>query len=363
VLGSSEGSILESEEAINVISNAKELSIEINKKQAIAAKTEAKIDQTREGYRPIAVHVAWLFFNISELCNIEPMYQYSLTWYIMLFNHTIDNADKSDKLEVRLDNLNKFFTYFLYCMICRSLFEKDKLLFAFTLCGTILQYQNKMDAGEYRFLITGGVADKDPPPNTIAWQTDKLWEEQCRLERLNEHFAGYSDHFEKNADQYKHIYDSAEPQNELLPEPWRSKLSTFQKLLMLRTLRPDKLVSALTLYVIEAMGQKYVEPPPFDLQNSYNDSSCFTPLVFVLSPGSDPMAAMLKFAENMHVNMETLSLGQGQGPKAEKLIETARQVGSWVVLQNCHLAVSWMTTLERICEGITLDLLVPLLAA
>lgn len=96
---------------------------------------------------------------------------------------------------------------------------------------------------------------------------------------------------------------------------------------------------AVPRYVVEAMGQKYVEPPPFDLQKSYNDSSCITPLIFVLSPGSDPMAAMLKFADTMHVQMETLSLGQGQGPKAERLIETARASGSWVVLQNCHLAV------------------------
>jgi dynein heavy chain len=53
--------------------------------------------------------------------------------------------------------------------------------------------------------------------------------------------------------------------------------------------------------------------------------------------------------------METLSLGQGQGPKAERLIEAARSSGSWVVLQNCHLAVSWMTTLERLCEGVTAE--------
>jgi hypothetical protein len=44
------------------------------------------------------------------------------------------------------------------------------------------------------------------------------------------------------------------------------------------------------------------------------------------------------------------SRGQGQGVKAERLIAGALVTGTWVILQNCHLAVSWMTTLDRICE-------------
>ena len=98
------------------------------------------------------------------------------------------------------------------------------------------------------------------------------------------------------------------------------------------------------------MGRKFIEPPPFDLEQCYNDSTCFTPLVFVLSPGSDPMDGLLKYSEAKSIKLESLSLGQGQGVKAEKLIADATKSGSWVVLQNCHLAVSWMTTLDRICE-------------
>jgi dynein heavy chain len=70
-----------------------------------------------------------------------------------------------------------------------------------------------------------------------------------------------------------------------------------------------------------------------------------TPLIFILSPGSDPFASLNSFSIQKKKAISSISLGQGQGPLAQKMIADGQKNGDWVVLQNCHLAVTWMPTL------------------
>ncbi len=50
-------------------------------------------------------------------------------------------------------------------------------------------------------------------------------------------------------------------------------------------------------FVADVLGPRFVDPPPLDLPASFRESSPAVPLIFVLSSGADPMADLLKLAE------------------------------------------------------------------
>lgn len=98
------------------------------------------------------------------------------------------------------------------------------------------------------------------------------------------------------------------------------------------------------------MGKFYVESPSTAMDVIFPELSTSTPLIFVLTQGADPTSILFTFAAKMEFQdkLNTISLGQGQGPKATAIIQMACTDGEWVMLQNCHLARSWMPTLEKI---------------
>ena len=107
----------------------------------------------------------------------------------------------------------------------------------------------------------------------------------------------------------------------------------------------------------------YIEGLPLDLVALHDEASCYVPMITLLSTGSDPTGKINDLARKRKKSVLGISMGQGQEPAARKLVQQGMAQGSWVLLQNCHLATSWMPQLEALVEerkasveGLTRDL-------
>ena len=292
IMSSSSGNILEDETAITTLKVSKTLSDEITIKQIAAEETEKNINSVRKSYSPVAYSSQILFFCIADLANVESVYQYSLTWFIGLFVASIRNSDKGRDLAKRLENLDGYFAYSLYRNVCRSLLERDKLLFSFLLTTRIMGSKGEIDPQEWSFLLTGGMGTENHHPNPAPeWLNAKRWDAVCRLSDI-QRFSKFKEDFSQNIEEWKKIYDSLTPQDEPLPGMFATE-DGLGRLCALRTIRPDKVVMAVQKYISLKMGSKYVKPPPFDLQVCHEDSSSVVPLVLILSAGTSTVLSLM----------------------------------------------------------------------
>ncbi|KAK2860339.1 hypothetical protein Q7C36_004505 [Tachysurus vachellii] len=359
LLNEATGSLLDDVQLVNTLQTSKVTATEVSEQLQTSEQTEINIDTAREAYRPCAQRASILFFVLNDMGRIDPMYQFSLDAYISLFNLSIEKSDRNPKLEERITNLNDYHTFAVYRYACRGLFERHKLLFSFHMCVKILEVAGKLNMDEYSFFLRGGlVLDKegqmDNPCST--WLTDSNWDNITELDKLA-NFHGIMASFEQYPRDWNLWYTSSEPENAPLPGEWENGCNELQRMLIVRSLRQDRVSFCVTSFIINNLGSRFVEPPVLDMKAVLEDSTTKTPLIFVLSPGVDPTAALLQLADTsgMGPRFQALSLGQGQAPIATRMIKDGVRNGHWVFLANCHLSLSWMPQLDKLVEQLQVE--------
>ncbi|XP_039997326.1 dynein heavy chain 2, axonemal [Xiphias gladius] len=354
LLNEASGSLLDDVQLVNTLQTSKTTATEVSEQLESSEQTEIKIDSAREAYRPCAQRASILFFILNDMGRIDPMYQFSLDAYINLFNLSIEKSKRSHRLEERITNLNDYHTYAVYRYTCRGLFEVHKLLFSFQMCVKILEVAGKLNMDEYNFFLRGGlVLDKEDQMDNpcTSWLADSSWDNITELDKLT-NFHGIMASFEQYPRDWNHWFKSAEPEDATLPGDWENNCNELQKMLVVRSLRQDRVSFCVTSLIVNNIGSRFVEPPVLDMKAVVEESTCRTPLIFVLSPGVDPTGALLQLAEasGMSKHFHAISLGQGQASIAKSMIEEGIKNGHWVFLANCHLSLSWMPDLDKLVE-------------
>jgi hypothetical protein len=103
----------------------------------------------------LSCHKLCVHTRLPLFTNARATSRYSLTWFVKLFLYSIRESNKAKDLSKRLRYLSDHFTYTLYVNVCRSLFEKDKLLFSFLLCSDLMKSRGQLNAKNFMFFLTG----------------------------------------------------------------------------------------------------------------------------------------------------------------------------------------------------------------
>lgn len=377
-LTSSEGSLVDDEELITVLRETKITAESVNEKLQVSALTEKKITLAREEFRAVASRGSILYFLIVEMSNVNVMYQNSLRQFLTIFDNSITKSTKSPITTERINIILRHLTYEVWAFTLRSLYERHKSLFTLMLAMKIDCHRDAISHAEFNAFIKGGASlDLNAvTPKPFKWILDITWLNLVEISRL-EVFSDVLTRIEFSEKEWRTWYEKEKPEKEELPCGYQKSLDVFRKLLLIRSWSPDRTLSQSKTYIAESLGKEYGEAKILDLEVTWLESETRTPLVCLLSIGSDPSPQITALAKQKAIRTSKLdsllfydvlefclmimkdthlltifliipalnlvSMGQGQEFHARKMINEAMNTGGWVLLQNIHLSLSFCT--------------------
>jgi dynein heavy chain len=333
-------------------------------------KTEIDINLAREIYRPVASEGAMLYFLLTKLCTIEHMYQYSLDSFVSYFYKSIDRCVAAEKVLDRVNNLKASLRITIFTMVSRGLFVKHKLIFLAQLTFNLMKRgnlgeENVLNDIHFQFLLRGPRKEGEENPLS-AWLSKAAWESCMALSDLEE-FNKFSQDLQDAAPRFREWFNSMNPETEKLPLDWAGlDRLPFQKMLVVRCLRPDRIAVSLLQFIRELLpnGAEYADcDSAFSsaaiLDNCLSDSTPAVPIYFILSPGANVMGDLDSLAKKYSFipgeSYHNVSMGQGQDVIAMRNLELAHRQGHWVVLNNVHLMPRWLNDLEKKLDEFNLE--------
>jgi dynein heavy chain len=238
----------------------------------------------------------------------------------------------------------------VYNYTSRGLFEKDKLIFASQMTIAVLSLRGEINEVELNFLLR---CPGQPSPSPVDFLTPALWGYVKSISAL-EAFANFDRDIEGSAKRWQKFCESEVPEREKFPGDWKNK-SALQQLCMLRTLRPDRMMNAMAIFIGEQLGTKYTGGGGANFEEDFKETSSSVGVFFILSAGVNPIAGVETLGKKMGYTFDNekfhmVSLGQGQEPIAEEAMRNGAKNGTWVVLENIHLVVKWLAKLEGVME-------------
>ena len=346
-LSNSQGNLLDDAELIDVLAVTKQTSQDVTEKLNIASETNKKITEACEEYRPVAHRATLIYFLIAEFSVVNCMYQTSLAQFNELYLLAIDNSEKATMPSKRIANIIEHMTYAIYLYIQRGLFERHKLLFALMLTNKVLVSAGSVRTDDVDIFLKGGgaleISSVRRKPK--EWIPDAVWLNIVALSNMDA-FRDIADSVFRNDGLWRQWYDQEAPEMAKVPD-YEERLTKFERMCVVKAFREDRTLVAASDYIADGLGSRFVESVPLDMASTWEESHPKCPLICLLSPGADPTKLIEELAKKKKMKVLGVSMGQGQEIIARRYMASATLEGQWVLLQNTHLGLGYLTEVEQ----------------
>jgi dynein heavy chain 2 len=352
-LAQSSGNLLDNVALLDSLAKAKSKSTEISSSLEGSEVATRELDAQRQGYQPFANAGARLFFCIQALQATNHMYQYSLASFLRLFSSSLKETAPSPTLAGRISCLCHDLEVRTLMHIGKSLLKDDRLTFALHLVHSmhpeifVVSTTGSGDAG-WSYFVGDVVTDND---DSVSPVPVPLWASKDRVPAFKAFNVTFPDLCRSlgfnDAQRWGRWAQSPCPEREFPAS--LSSLSSFERLLVLQTLRPDRLLSGMQQLVMDALQLQSINPPPVSVHTLFEASEATDPILMITTPGADPTRELSEYAACTVGKQRYIELAMGGGVQQEALavLRKAAEEGHWLCLKNLHLVSSWLPTLEK----------------
>ncbi|KMU87922.1 dynein heavy chain [Coccidioides immitis H538.4] len=279
---------------------------------------------------------------MTEVENITQQYNFSLQYFIDIFNNVLHNnhrlsQEKDHAARVNIILRDLFITAFQRTSL--GLLQKDRITLAMLLA----------QASPYQ--MDRSIIDDILDPTLEGWDVSTAPKAKDIVMSKASQMVVFKNIIPTIEEEIWEQFFTEEIAENFVPSVWEDSTEAFDRqlrsLLLVKLFRMDRFVPAAENFVVTVFGRSLFEDSG-DLKEVVDQVTATTPIALSSSPGFDASYKVDGLVERMHATCANIAMGSNEGlESADKAINNAAATGTWVLVKNVHLAPSWLQSLEK----------------
>ncbi|TPX36351.1 hypothetical protein SmJEL517_g01576 [Synchytrium microbalum] len=350
-LSESKGNILDDDNVMVTLETLKQEAADVAEKMQETDTVMRDVDAVTSMYTPLAQACSNIFFVMEQLSAVNHFYQFSLEFFLEIFGHVIHSnsrltglSDESRRLSIITEELFKV----THARVSRSLLHSDHSAFGVLLAQ--IRLKGILDDDEYEALLGIGIkAGKMIEEDIVSIVGEEAVARMSSIITLPA-FAQLSRHIvEHQAVWSKFISDNGDVPDCFDSTGISAVVKSFRQLLVVKTFRPDKTFAAADKFIHAAFDTTFTQSTELPLKSIVLDEvKATTPIAFCSVAGFDASFRVESFAKEVNARLSSVAMGSVEGVGlADAAVSSTVKTGGWVLIKNVHLAISWLTQLEK----------------